>query len=137
MKYEELTGRIIKVFYDVYNELGFGFSEKIYERAMIIALSEEGLKVDEQVPIKVNFRGQVIGEFYADIVMENSVVLELKTASSIVEAHEAQLLNYLKASEIEVGLIMNFGPKPDIKRMIFDNERKFTRIQRMTRMNTD
>jgi len=99
---------------------------------MIIVLSEEGIKVEGQVCLALNFRGQIIGEFYADLVVEDSVILELKAASGIIESHEAQLLNYLKASEFEVGLLMNFGPQPDLKRMVFDNDRKFTRIQRMT-----
>ena len=125
MKHEQITSRIIKVFYEVYNELGYGLTEKIYEKAMMIALADEGLKVECQKSLKVHFRGKLIGEFTVDLVVDDTVIVELKAASNIVEAHEAQLLNYLKASNLEVGLILNFGPKPGMKRMVFDNELKY------------
>jgi GxxExxY protein len=124
MKHEEITSRIIKVFYEVYNDLGYGFSEKIYERAMAIALADEGLKVESQKAMQVNFRGQLIGEYAADAMVDDAVIVEYKAATAIVEAHESQLLNYLKASDSEVGLILNFGPRPEIKRMVLDNELK-------------
>ncbi len=135
MKHEEITSRIIKVFYEVYNELGFGFSEKIYERAMAITLAEEGLKAESQKAMSVPFRGQMIGEYVADAVVEDAVIVEYKAASCVVEAHESQLLNYLKASDSEVGLILNFGPQPEIKRMVFDNELKKPNKRRKEKNN--
>ena len=123
-KHSELSDKIIKVFYEVYNELGFGFGEKIYQKAFGIALRQVGLKVDEQVPIKVHFRGQEIGEYFADMVISGVILLELKAVSHILEEHEAQLLNYLKSTEIEVGYLMNFGKSAEFKRKVFDNDRK-------------
>ncbi len=123
-KRSELTRVIIGVFYDVYNELGAGFLEKVYENAMVIALRELGLKVVQQKEIRVHFRGQVVGRYIADIVVADAVLIELKTVQQLSSAHEAQLLNYLKATEIEVGLLMNFGPKAKFIRKAYDNERK-------------
>lgn len=131
-KHQDLTRKIIGVFYDVYNELGHGFLESVYEKAMVIGLRDAGIKVAEQAPIMVRFRGEVIGDFRADLLIEDSVILELKAASGLEPAHEAQLLNYLRATEIEVGLLVNFGPKPEFKRLIFDNERKNQRPQMST-----
>ena len=124
LKHKELTEKIIKVFYSVYSQLGYGFAEKVYERAMVICLEEAGLKVESQIPIKVHFKGQVIGEYVADVLVENLVILELKAVSNVIDAHVAQLLNYLRGSELEVGLLFNFGPKPEFKRLVFDNRRK-------------
>lgn len=123
-KYSELSKRIIKVFYDVHNELGYGFSEKVYQRAYAIALRQDGMKVDEQVSIRVYFRGQLVGEFFADMIINDLILLELKAAEVIIEEFEAQLLNYLKSTEIEVGYVMNFGKSASFKRKVFDNERK-------------
>ena len=123
-KYAELSEKIIKIVYQVHTELGLGFSEKVYQKAFCMALGETGMKVDEQVPIKVYFHGQSAGEFFADTVINDNILLELKSAPSILEEHEAQLLHYLKASEIEVGYVMNFGKSGSFKRKIFDNERK-------------
>jgi GxxExxY protein len=123
-KHSELSKRIIKVFYDVRNELGYGFSEKVYQKAFGIALREEDMKVDEQVPIKVYFRGQLVGEYFADMVVNDLILLELKSAETIIEEHEAQLLNYLKSTEIEVGYVLNFGKSATFKRKVFDNPRK-------------
>lgn len=123
-KHSELSKRIIKVFYDVHNELGYGFSEKVYQKSFAIALRQDGMKVDEQVLIKVYFRGQLVGEFYADMVVDELIILELKAADKIIDEFEAQLLNYLKSSEIEVGYVLNFGRSATFKRKIFDNERK-------------
>jgi GxxExxY protein len=123
-KHSELSKRIIKVFYDVHNELGYGFSEKVYQKAFGIALREEDMKVDEQVPIKVYFRGQLVGEYFADMVGNDLILLELKSAETIIEEHEAQLLNYLKSTEIEVGYVLNFGKSATFKRKVFDNPRK-------------
>ena len=126
-KHQKLTQKIIGVFYEVYNELGHGFLESVYENAMGIALKEAGLSALQQAPVTVRFRGRMIGDFRADLLVENAVIVELKAAKAIDGAHEAQLLNYLKATEVEVGLLMNFGPKPEFKRFVFDNERKASR----------
>ncbi len=127
LKHGALTEKIIGVFYDVYNELGPGFLESVYEEALLIALREIGLQAGRQVPIPVWFRGHKVGDFYADLVVENTVVLELKTARNIDSAHEAQLLHYLKATTFELGLILNFGPKPQVRRLLLDNEQKLRR----------
>ncbi len=123
-KHSELSDKIIKVFYEIHNELGYGFSEKIYQKAFGIALRQIGLKVDEQVPIKVYFRGQEVGEYFADMIVNDLILLELKAVAHIIEEHEAQLLNYLKSTEIEVGYLMNFGKSAEFKRKVFDNDRK-------------
>jgi GxxExxY protein len=122
MKHEQLTGKIIEVFYEVYNELGHGFLESVYENSMRLALSEAGLLVLPKKSIEVWFRGNVVGTFAPDVIVENLVILEIKSARAIDSAHEARLLNYLRATEIEVGLLLNFGPKPEFKRLVFDNE---------------
>jgi GxxExxY protein len=127
LKHGEITEKVIGVFYDVYNELGFGFLEIVYHRAMLVALERAGLSAESKVPLPVFFRGQPVGDFEADIVVEPAVILELKAADDFHPAHDAQLLNYLKASTAEVGLLLNFGPKPRFKRLVFDNERKRSR----------
>ncbi|MCL4548986.1 MAG: GxxExxY protein [Bacteroidetes bacterium] len=119
--HKDITDRIIKAFYNVYNSLGFGFLEKVYENAMMIELKSIGLQCEKQTPINVYYKEMRIGEYFADIVVENKVIVELKAAESLCEEHEAQLLNYLKATEIEVGLLLNFGKIPQIKRKIFEN----------------
>ncbi len=123
-KHAELSEQIIKVFYQVLSELGYGFGEKIYQRAYGIALRETGLTVDEQVPIKAYYHSQLVGEFFADMLINELLWLELKSVGSILEEHEAQLLNYLKASQFEVGYVMNFGKSATFKRKVFDNNRK-------------
>lgn len=127
LKHGEITEKIIGAFYDVYNELGFGFLESVYHKAMLIALGRAGLVAESKVPLPVFFRGHPVGHFEADIIVERVVVLELKAPDDFHPAHEAQLLNYLKASAAEVGLLLNFGPKPRFKRLVFDNERKRSR----------
>jgi len=122
--HSELTGKIIKAYYNVYNELGYGFLEKVYERAMIIELRHEGLQCIPQHPIKVFYENEEVGEYYADILVEEKVILELKAAKNLSEEHEAQLLNYLRATDIEVGLLLNFGKKPEHKRKLFENRLK-------------
>jgi GxxExxY protein len=121
---EELTGRIIGIFFEVYNELGFGFLESVYEKALIIAMNEKGLQVEQQQQIPVWFRGKKVGEFRADLVVGDTVVIELKACRALEPSHEAQVLNYLRATQIEVGLLLNFGPKPQFKRIVFGNRRK-------------
>lgn len=124
LKCGEVTDAVIRVFYDVYNELGRGFLESVYEHAMGLALTQAGLAVVRQCPIQVRFRGHIVGEFRADLLVENCVLLELKAASALAKEHEAQILNYLRATDIEVGLLLNFGPKPEFKRLVFDAGRK-------------
>ena len=124
LKHRDLTDKIIGVFYEVYNELGFGFLESVYENAMVIALEEKGLKVERQVLIPVWFRGRPLGTFAADLVVECAVILELKAVTRLIEAHVAQLMHYLRATQIEVGLVMNFGQQPEFKRRVYENARK-------------
>jgi len=123
-KHGEITQKIIGVFYEVYNELGHGFLESVYHRSLLLALQSVGLNVSSRVDIPVWFRGSEVGHFQADILVEQCVLLELKAARTLESAHRAQLLNYLRATEIEVGLILNFGEKPEVKRLIFDNSEK-------------
>lgn len=124
LKHRDLTQKIIGVFYEVYNELGHGFIESVYEAAFEVALTSKGLTVLRQIEVPVWFRGHRIGDFTADMLVEKSVLLELKAGRALNAAHEAQLLNYLRATEIEVGMLFNFGLKPEFKRMAFDNSRK-------------
>jgi GxxExxY protein len=124
MKHGEVTEKILGVFYEVYNELGRGFQESVYENALAIALEESGLRVAQQVPVSVFFRGQSVGDFRCDLLVEQKVLLELKAVREIAPEHIAQTLNYLRATEIEVALILNFGDKPTFKRLAFDAERK-------------
>jgi GxxExxY protein len=124
MLHEETTSEIIAAYYDVYNTLGYGFLEKVYENALILELQKRELTVKQQMPIKVHYEGKVVGEYFADLLVNGLVILELKAAEKIIKAHEAQLVNYLKATDLEVGLILNFGPKAEFKRKIFSNDRK-------------
>ncbi|MGI8545093.1 MAG: GxxExxY protein [Aridibacter sp.] len=121
---EELTSQIIKAFYEVYNTLGYGFLEKVYEKALLLELSEMGFVVRAQMPIDVYYSGEIVGEYFADLVIENKVILEIKTAEAISNAHESQTINYLRATNIEVGLILNFGQSATFKRKAFANSRK-------------
>ena len=123
-KHKDITDRIIRAFYTVYNALGYGFLEKVYEQAMMLELTKLGLQVVPQARIGVYYDGQQIGEYNADLLVADCVIVELKAARALTPDHEAQLLNYLKATACEVGLLLNFGPKPDIKRKVYDNERK-------------
>jgi len=123
-KYKELTEKIIRIFYKVYNKLGYGFLEKVYENAMMIELEKENIPAVPQSPIKVFYDGEIVGEYYADILVDGKVIVEIKAAKALIEENEAQLLNYLKATNIEVGILFNFGPKPEVRRKVFDNSRK-------------
>ncbi|HKP70245.1 MAG TPA: GxxExxY protein [Pyrinomonadaceae bacterium] len=123
----ELTKTIIGCFYDTYNELGFGFIESVYENSLCIALRTVGLDVYQQIAIPVWFRGKSVGNFDADVMVNQLVLLELKSARAIEQSHLAQLRNYLKATEIEVGLLLNFGPKAELKRIVLGNDRKSPR----------
>jgi GxxExxY protein len=120
----DLTERIIAAFYTVYNSLGYGFLEKVYENALAIEMRKAGHEVEQQYPIKVYYDGRVVGEYYADLVVDDAVIVEIKAVRQLPKEHEAQLLNYLKATPYEVGLLLNFGPKPEIKRKAYSNERK-------------
>lgn len=122
--YEELTRKIIGCFFEVYNALGYGFLEKVYERALMIELAEAGLAFQNQAPVGVHYKDLLVGEYFADIIVEHTVVLELKAAEFVAEEHELQLINYLKATDLEVGILLNFGKKPEIRRKIFTNDRK-------------
>jgi GxxExxY protein len=123
--YQDLTETIIKCFYKVYNELGYGFLEKVYENAFLIELRNSGLNASSQIPIKVYYQKSEVGNYFADIIVESKIILELKAGEgTLIEEHEVQLINYLRATEIEVGLIFFFGKKPQFKRKIFSNENK-------------
>ncbi|MBE9522989.1 MAG: GxxExxY protein [Proteobacteria bacterium] len=123
-KHKEITDIILKAFYEVYNELGDGFLESVYENALYIVLTGYGLHVERQKDISVFFRGSIVGYFKADLIVEEKVITELKAVRTLDPAHEAQLINYLKATNIEIGLLLNFGRKPEFKRFVFDNKRK-------------
>ena len=118
---KDITDKIIKAYYNVYNCLGYGFLEKVYENAIMIELQKLGLYVQKQVPIKVVYDDELVGEYYADIMVEESVIIELKAAGNLCEKHEFQLINYLKATHLEIGLLLNFGKKPEFKRKIYTN----------------
>lgn len=120
-KHSEITEKIIKAFYKVYNTLGYGFLEKVYENALFIELAAMGLLVKKQAHIKVYYEDKEVGEYFADLIVEDCVIVELKAAEGLCEEHEFQLINYLKATEIEVGLLLNFGEKPELKRKVFSN----------------
>ena len=124
LKHGLITDQILNVFYDVYNELGHGFLESVYHRSLVLALELSGLNVCSRVTIPVWFRGHQVGNFVADVLVENCVLLELKAARSLDSSHRAQLMNYLRATEVEVGLLLNFGERPEFKRVVFDNLKK-------------
>jgi GxxExxY protein len=122
--HKELTEEIMGAFYDVYNDLGYGFLEKVYQNSMYLELIARGFTVEPQKQIKVFYKGKEVGEYYADLLVNGLVILELKAAQTISEDFEAQLLNYLRASPIEVGLLLNFGRNPQVKRKLFENIHK-------------
>ena len=124
MKHEAITEKIIQAFYKVYNMLGYGFLEKVYENAMLIELQSCGFIVEKQKSINVFYCGKEVGLYFADIVVNDIIILELKAHESLLNEHIAQVINYLKATDKEVGLLLNFGKKPEIKRKIFDNDKK-------------
>lgn len=121
MIYEDLTGKILQACFEVSNELGIGFIESVYEKSLLVALKEKDLKAENQVPINVKFRQIIVGEFYADILVEDKILIELKAVNSLINEHKVQVINYLKASGIEVGFLVNFGnPKLEYRR--FNNQ---------------
>ncbi len=124
LKHKDVTEKIIMAFFKVYNTMGYGFREGVYENSMVIALRKMGVQVAPQAEIKVYYEGEEVGEYHADLLVENCVIVELKAARELDEEHEAQLLNYLKATKYEVGLLMNFGKRPRFERKAFDNENK-------------
>lgn len=124
MLHKEVTGLVIKSFYNVYNKLGYGFLEKVYEKALMIELKKKGLSCVAQYPIQVNYRGAVVGDYFADIYVANSIIVELKASEQISLEHELQLINYLRATNAEIGLLLNFGRKPEFRRKIFTNNYK-------------
>ena len=124
LKHRELTQKIIGVFYEVYNELGHGFLESVYQKSLSFALTEAGLVVHSPVDIPVWFRGHRVGNFEGDVLVERCVLLELKAVRALDSSHKAQLLNYLRAPHVEVGLLLNFGARPEFKRLAYDNSRK-------------
>jgi GxxExxY protein len=122
--HKEISKPILQVFYDVCNHLGYGFLEKVYQNAMYFELKSQGYKVEAQKQIKVYFKNQLVGEFYADLLIEDTIIVELKVCEYLISSHVAQLMNYLKATQIEVGLVLNFGETPDFKRLVYTNNRK-------------
>jgi len=124
MLLEDKTSRIIKCFYEVYNKLGYGFLEKVYQNALLIELLQNGFYCIKQKSIEVFYKEKLVGDYFANIIVDNEIILELKAAEAICEEHEFQLINYLKATKMEVGLLLNFGKTPQFKRKIFTNDRK-------------
>jgi len=126
--HSEVTEKVLRIFFEVYNELGGGFLECVYQQALRIALVHAGLKVATEVPVPVYFRGDVVGNFRADLMVNDCVFLELKAVAALDRAHEGQILHYLRATNLEVGLLLNFGPKPQFKRFILENDKKKIRV---------
>jgi GxxExxY protein len=124
MLHQEITSKVLASYYKVHNTLGYGFLERVYENALYYELTGQGLNCRKQVPITVHYEGIIVGDYYADIVVDNMLIIEIKAAETIIEAHECQLLNYLRATNIEVGLLLNFGKSPQFSRKIFTNDRK-------------
>lgn len=121
IKHAELTDIILKCFYNVYNSLGYGFLEKVYENALLIELQSNDLRCLKQFPVEVYYKENRVGTYYADIIVENTVILELKAAEALCEEHEFQLINYLKATNLEIGLLLNFGKRPEFRRKMYVN----------------
>jgi GxxExxY protein len=128
LKCAAVTKSIIGAFYDVYNDLGYGFLKSVYEESLVVALRASGMTVERQVPITVWFRGVKVGDFRADLLIDQAVLVELKACRTLESAHEAQLLHYLKATELEAGLLLNFGQRPQFRRLLFDTARKRIRV---------
>jgi len=122
--HKELTEEVINAFYDVYNELGYGFLESVYLNALAQELTTRGFQVEVQKGIQVFYLKRLVGQYFADILFENAVIIEVKATDFLVERNEIQLINYLKATDIEVGLLLNFGKKPEFRRKVFENTRK-------------
>jgi GxxExxY protein len=125
--YKDLTDSILKTFFEVYHELGYGFLEKVYQNSMYLELRHRGFKVEAQKQIKVFYKGFSVGDYYADLVVNDKIILELKAAEGIVEEFEWQIINYLRGTDIEVGLLLNFGKKAEFRRKVYENSRKIQR----------
>jgi GxxExxY protein len=142
LMYKDVTDLILRAFYQVYRDLGYGFLEHIYEIAMLMKTRELGLEVRNQLPIDVHFQGVKIGRYFADLAVNHVVIVEIKAAKGLCEENEAQLLNYLRATDYEVGFLLNFGYRPEFRRFVFENSRKGkgmngTRTTRMTQKAAD
>lgn len=124
MLYQEKTDLIINAFYEVYNKLGYGFAERVFHNAFVVELRSVGFNIKSEQPIKVFYECVQVGEYFADIVVDDCIIIEVKAAEALRKEHEYQLINYLKATEIEVGMLFNFGEKPSFKRKFFTNDRK-------------
>ena len=122
--HKKLSDSILKIYYEVYNNLGYGFLEKVYQNAMYLELKNQGYNVEPQKQIKVYYKEMVVGEYYADLLIDDTIILELKACECLMDAHKAQLINYLRATDIEVGMLLNFGETPEFKRFIYTNDRK-------------
>jgi GxxExxY protein len=127
-QHSRITDHVICCYYNVYNKLGYGFLEKVYEKALLIELKGRDVSAVPQHPIIVHYEGHIIGEYFSDLLVENKVIVEIKATRNFLPEHDAQLLNYLKATDIEVGLLLNFGPKPEVRRKAFSNTRKANRM---------
>ncbi len=137
MLHKEVTDKILKAFYNVYNALVYGFLEKVYENALVIELKKHDFITEQQKKIEVFYEGKSVGIYCSDVVVNDVVVLELKAAETLCEAHRAQLRNYLKSSKHEVGLLLNFGKEPAFERILFTNDRKKTRfLMKQTRVSS-
>ena len=125
LKHKNITDKILYAFFKVvYPQLGYGFLEKVYENALFIALNDLGMRVESQARIEFFFQGRKVGDYFSDLLVEDAVIVEIKAVSRLMNEHEAQILNYLRATPYEVGLLFNFGPKPDFRRKVFENDRK-------------
>ena len=122
--YSDITSEVLNAFYDVYNELGYGFLEKVYKNALFNELTQRGIKCQKEYPISVYYKGVCVGDYYADIMIDDKIILELKAVKTILPEHIAQLNNYLRATNAEVGLLLNFGLEPQKKRIVFTSDRK-------------
>lgn len=127
-QHSDITSKIINAYYSVYNKLGYGFLEKVYENSLLIELRKFGMKCRSKIPIKVYYDAEEVGFYIADILVNECVIIELKAAEALCEEHEAQLTNYLKATEVEVGLLLNFGKKAEFKRKVFSSEYKNLKV---------
>jgi len=136
-KHSEITDLVLNAFYKVHRTLGYGFGEKVYENSLAIELRKVGLQVDQQHEIDVYYEGKPVGTYFADIIVNEVVLLELKAVKQLLDEHDAQVLNYLKATRIEVGLLLNFGPTAELKRRVFDNERKGSMAWVTRKLDTD
>ncbi len=122
--YEELTEQIIGAYYEVYNELGFGYLERCYQNALYYELQDRGLNVEAQRKVKVHYKERIIGNYEPDLIVNDLIIIELKAVEQLIDDHEIQLYNYLRSTECEIGLLMNFGTKPEFRRKAFSNSRK-------------